>query len=289
MALRVLYIANHGNIGSDDTEGHITRSLTKLGCEVTTLHERDAKTAPELETDLVLFHKWYDLDTLNKIKAPKAFWYFDKIDWNDRPKWFAQVVPLVDIGFLTDRTWLNANPNHKLHVLRQGIGYDNDLRGQKDVRYAAQVGFTGSVYGGREEFVDLLKTTYGRDFKVFNQHFNRALYNVCASVPVIVAPRYPSDDHYWSSRVYMVLGSGGFLLHPRCRELELEYSSDELVMYEGYPDLVDKIDYYLKHPEERIIIQEAGYQKTITSYSYTERCRSLLQEIQLRGIIGTKG
>lgn len=282
--MKIIYFANHGNTGSDDTEGHISYSLRKLGHEVVEVNE----SKPHIPAgDLFLFHKGggYIHQILPKLKMPKVFWYFDKV-WHDRPAWFEKTLPMVDFGFLTDETWLKGHLSPKLAVLRQGIG-DRDISpGKPDLaRFGGKVAFTGQIYSGREQFSKTLRQSFFDDYRIYNNIFNRDLFDLCASVPIIIAPPYPSDDHYWSSRIYMVLGSGGFLVHPKLAGLAEEYQDG--VHYAGYSDefeMIEKIRHFLAYPKEREKIREAGYQKTINEFTYTQRCKSLLAILAQKNI-----
>lgn len=290
--MRIVYFANHGNINSDDTEGHIVYSLKKLGHEVHRIMESAPMAVPDEGFDLFLFHKGgpHILKVLDRVKYPKVFWYFDKVDFmsTTRSEWMARVVPKVDLGFLTDQTWLLENPNPKLMILRQGIGDMNIKLGEPREEWKIPIVFTGSVYDGREDFVSAMKLKYGRKFQVFNNKFIRELYDFCASVDIFVAPQYPSDDFYWSSRIYITLGSGGFLIHPHCEGLAAEYiDGKHYVSYKTMDELFKKVDYYLAHPDEREKIRMAGYKKTIDQFTYTKRCKTLLGVIQARLNIGT--
>lgn len=283
--MKIIYSAKHGNKGSDDTEGHISRSLEKLGHEVIRVREGD----PVPQGDLLLFHK--SAPDLKGFRGLKACWYFDKIAWNDRERWVRSVLPDVDLFFLTDGTWARENPDPKLRVLRQGIG-DMDTRPGRPRRgvWKAQICLLGGVYGERYKWAVDLKKRYGEAFRVYGDVFNRDLYDLCETVPIILAPPYPSDDGYWSNRIYLTLGSGGFLIHPRLEGLREEYEDGyHYVGYSSHEELVKHIDHYLTRPEERDKIRENGRKKTLTEYNFTERCHLLLREIARLKPTGTTG
>jgi hypothetical protein len=281
---KIVYVAKHGN-GGNDEEGAISWALERLGCEVIKIHEREGKKALGQKADLVLFHKWDDFGTIKELKTPKVFWYFDKVRFNNREMWTKQVVPMVDLGFLTDGDYKRDIGSDKLVVLRQGI----------DTRYipetierghsVANIAFLGSVYGPRGGFIQKLRREFGERFKVFKGVHQHDLARLCRSVDIFVAPEYPSTDHYWSNRVYLLSGMGGFLLHPRMAGLLEEYEENkELVYYDNYDHLNDLICYYLDHMAERDVLRKAAFKKTITKYSYLKRCQSLLKTIRQKNI-----
>lgn len=81
-----------------------------------------------------------------------------------------------------------------------------------------------------------------------------------------------------SLRVFDVLGCGGFLISNYQQELsELFVDGKELVLFESEQDLMEKVDYYLKHDEVRQEIAQNGYQKVKQEYSYQKRLEIMLE------------
>ena len=70
-------------------------------------------------------------------------------------------------------------------------------------------------------------------------------------------------------RVFDVLACQGFLITNFQAEIP-EYFEDgvDLVIYDSIPDLLNKIDYYLDHEEERLQIAKNGYEKVKNCYSH---------------------
>ena len=74
-----------------------------------------------------------------------------------------------------------------------------------------------------------------------------------------------------------MLGCGGFLITNYQSELtELFTPGEDLVMYESHADLLEKIDYYLTHEDERMQIAYNGYNKVHTEHSLISRVSVLL-------------
>lgn len=269
--MKIVYVANHTPKASDDTEGHLYKAMVELGHEVIRVSDQD-NTLPE--GDLLLFHKW---DKLLPFNGLKVCWYFDKV-WQNRPAYIRKVLEYADRLFLTDGTWLQQNPHPNASILRQGIG--DFMPGEKIIK-DVDVAMTGSMYGERADFCKVISKKYGSRFKIFTSVFNRSFNDLVASVPILIAPTYPSDDLYWSNRVYLTMGSGGFMIHPRLSGLEQEYTEgEEIVFYDGMDDLLEKIDYYLAHEQEREMIRLAGWTRTATEYTYKARIDQLLHICQ---------
>jgi len=255
--MRLCYIANHHNFGVDDTEGHITYGFRQRGWVVMEIMEENYREAQNMEVDLLLFHHWDIPERLEFIKThpakKKAFWYFDKIYGQKRPQLIQENLKVIDYAFIGDGSYAQNNPHSKFHILRQGIGDRLVAQGlgiAKPGVYKAKIAFVGGVYSAeREKWATDLKMRYGEDFQVYQGVYNRDLFDLCTTVPIIIGPNYPVDNHYWGNRAYLITGSGGFLIHYACQDLQEEFS--ELVFYENMEDLYQEIDYYLSNEQRR--------------------------------------
>lgn len=278
--MKICYVGKHNDAGNKD-EYHVAAGLRSLGHEVILRQQEPRVDIPE-GTDLVLANHWYecDLEWLKTVKAFKVIWFWDKV-WRQRAVWMAKAEPVFDHIFMSDGTF--ADGKKKLSVLRQGTG--EVVSGIKS-DHKADIAFPGSLYGERLDWYMKLKTRYGSRIRHFQGIHGSKLSDLCESVPIILAPPFPSDDNYWSNRIYLILGHGGFLLHPRLEGMD-EYTDG--VHYVAYDtDLVEKIDYYLENPGLRNTIRILGQEKTQKDYSYTERCRKLIEEIHRLKSTGKK-
>lgn len=258
------------NKNSDTTELHIKKALEELGHEV----------VPDGDGDIYLFHKEYHKPA--NFKGKVVCWYFDKI-WKHRLEWYEVVKPMVDYFYMTDGDWVFDHPG--IEVLRQGIG---DITPGVYEERPVDIAFTGNIYGGREDFFVGLAERYGKRFKIYERQFNRNLNNICASIPIFVAPKFPSTDRYWSNRVYLITGSGGFLIHPKLYYLKKEWG-DNLVYYDDMPDLYKKIDYYLANPEEREKMRQKEHNYCVKNFTYKHRVKELCQSLSIKLASGRKG
>lgn len=289
--MKIIYFANFNNPYSDSTEKHITYALEQLGHEVVQVNERDfdIEKIISLRGDLFLFHKGGELaevpvtmfiELLNKLTIPKVCWYFDKA-WEGREFWLEAIIPYTDHTFMSDGSFLRRHNYKNAHYLNQGIGNKDMSLGTPKPQYECDVAFVGNTYGERQQLCNLLKKRYQDKFKIFKYSFGRNLYDLCATVKIVVAPKHPQTDFYWSSRVYMITGSGGFMLHPRLEGLKEEFENKKnIAFYHDIDSLFEKIDYYLEHEDERKAIQKAGYELTTSKYTYLDRVKQLLEICQ---------
>lgn len=297
--LKILYYGNHSNPAnkSDTTEKHIKWAFEQLGHEVVALDENRATTDDILavkDVDMFFCHKGglhgnlpleLFIKLLNYLTCKKVFWYFDKVFFMRRESepWIEAIAPYMEHGFLTDGTWVNRHKYENIHWLPQGIGNEDTAIGTPKEKYTCDVAFTGSPYGERREFIGFLQDLYGDKFRIFTNVFNRDLYDLCATAKVFVAPMYPTDQFYWSSRFYMTLGSGGFLVHPECYGLKQRgfISGKHYAGYKNANDLKKVIDYFIdpKNEKEKKEIQMAGYKRCIETATYLHRVKELLETV----------
>lgn len=298
--MNIVYVAKH-NSGDNDDEGAIAHALGQLGHTVVLIQEKEGHKALDYKgwADFLLFHKWRDYKTLSvlaKHGVACAFWYFDLVDSNDallgnrsadRINWMGSVIPHCVAGFCTDGDWVLRDKTGKLFHLMQGV--DERTAGY-GVPYTETVVvppiiFTGSIRHGlvRENHIKRLSSVFGKDFGVVgnggpqDRLHKKDLADLFASTKIVIAPDGPSTDNYWSNRVYLTLGHGGFLLHPFCARLADHYNPDELVMYHTRAELEGLIRLYLENPVKRMTIRENGLNKTMTHHTYRHRCVDLLK------------
>jgi hypothetical protein len=298
--MKVLYIGNHDQEASNDDEGAITYALSQCGHTVERLREKKGHKAYRVkDADLVLFHKWHDLPMLKNLTCKKVFWYFDLVYWPDpllagrnktRMSWMQDIVPLVDLGFCTDGDWVSRDKTGKLIHLTQGA--DSRKTGMGIVPEAGKdidilfTGIAGRGGRGRGDFVDEMQATYGDRFKHVSHGVHGAsLRDLIARSKIVVAPDCPVTDRYWSNRVYLTLGFGGFLLHPYCEQLAQHYTDGkEIAYYRSRQELHELIAIYLHKPgaDDRNTIQRQALWRAAAEHTYTHRVQQLMHTVEQR-------
>jgi hypothetical protein len=321
--LRIIYLGHIDNSPHRDSDEDIKYGLEKLGHEVIAFDDRKFKPEDILKVkkpDLFIFHKggvpsggmafnmgmMRLVDLLDKLKCKKVFWYPDKV-WGDRERWMELVVPFVDYGFMQDGTWARRHNYDNIITLRQGAPEFDTKKGKFREDLACNVAFAGTIYGPRIDFVLMLNKIYGEKFKVFtpdisNQYkpilkskgvnikdavWQRDLADLCASAKVIVSPRYPQDDFYWSARIYMTLVYGGLLIHPKLYGLEEEDGLINYKHYVGYKsgeELLEQIDFFLENRDVAKRIAEQGREYVLKNLTYSERLKKMLEIIYEKDI-----
>jgi len=156
--MKILYVARHGPQDNMD-EDAIAYALQQLGHEVICIQERHGKDALGYQADFCLFHKWEDHATIEQMKLPKVFWYFDLVRTDDlelrqrtitREDWVNFATNQCDLGFLTDGDWVNQDKTGKLNWLTQGADERTLTYLDPDPNInLPSILFTGVVYGSR--------------------------------------------------------------------------------------------------------------------------------------------
>lgn len=81
-------------------------------------------------------------------------------------------------------------------------------------------------------------------------------------------------------RVFDILGSGGFLMTNRQKDMDLYFEEGvDYVAFETAEELEFKIQYYLKHENERQQIAANGYRKVANMHTYDVRVGDILKKV----------
>jgi spore maturation protein CgeB len=67
------------------------------------------------------------------------------------------------------------------------------------------------------------------------------------------------------------------MIHEKTDEIGLYYEEDkEAAFFTDAHDLVQKVHYYLEHPERRAEVQQRGYERALRDHSLDNRARTIL-------------
>ena len=73
------------------------------------------------------------------------------------------------------------------------------------------------------------------------------------------------------------MGSGGFLLSNYQQDfMDFFVPGEDLVIFENNEDLMEKVDYYLRHESERRDIARNGYEKVKAHHTYRNRVEEMM-------------
>lgn len=113
------------------------------------------------------------------------------------------------------------------------------------------------------------------DNRLFTPEEINLIYNrskICLNITV-------SEHRGLNPRTFEVLGSGNFLLMDKKEEKEsILRQGLDYVEYDGFDDLITKIDYYLEHEYERERVAKEGYNRIKDEYCLANLIKHVLRE-----------
>lgn len=294
--MRIAYIAKHNSGGNDDEEA-ILHALQRLGQSVDCIHEKEATETKIRETkpDFILCHGWSQFSTITNLKSiPKVFWYFDLVEYPDktlnqrslyRKAWAIEMMRYCDLGFFTDGDFclkMKRAYSGRAHILRQGFD-DRMIQPFKPSTDQYSILFFGNEKGGGKEREDWLKEMKERWGSQFYQ-YKRGIYKEDMSRKInefklTIAPGGPVTDNYWSNRVYLMTGYGGFHLHPYSSGLNEEFGGC-LPLY-NKSNCQNLIEMFLSKKGDRDQIAELCYNITIKNLTYSQKVSELLEIVKV--------
>jgi spore maturation protein CgeB len=80
-----------------------------------------------------------------------------------------------------------------------------------------------------------------------------------------------------------VPGSGGFLLTDRVPHLERYLEPERDVgVFESTDDLVERVDWWLRHEDQRAAVADAGYRRVLAEHTYDHRFAEIFETAGLQ-------
>ncbi len=224
-----------------------------------------------------------------------VFWTFDWMMHPENWSWYEPLAKIADVCFQTDG-YGEQEKYEALGInrveLHQGCvpGLHDFPKARNTVRaryqkYSTDVIFIGSEYTERRhELVRNLKQysdgpSGGTSFEfarhgspgpeLWGAEFSDAVY----FSKIVVGDNFVNDvPGYWSDRVYLTLGCGGFFMTAYVPGLEVEFTNHEhLVWWKTFQELYELIDYYLPREADRRAIALNGYRLAHARDTYDHR------------------
>lgn len=255
----------------------------------------------------------YDVDFIKYLKShfPQttyASWIFDATiggEYCDKNKEFLKIIKEYDYFFTVCRGQVQSFLDQKVNASFLGEGfspytYKFDLiRKIYDVSFIGQIG-QPNVHSDRIKLLKKITKKYsntiiygpffGQDKEILSYHKKRPTYNDIEHSKVVAKSKinighsgWTEIDGYFSARNYRIMGSGGFLLANRSKNIEEFFEEDkEIVLYNSDEECIDKIRYYLKNDTKRNKIAIAGYQRVMKDYTFNIRIQELFEKIGIK-------
>ena len=289
MKISIMGNVNTLSYGQITDETHIANGFKDLGVEV---FENEI---PE-QVDLILTFKSnkYGVEHIKewKKKAPIWLWSFDNLD---RFSWIYPIIKECDL-------WLGEELGRRERFKKEGLPFyyfpyhavPSEIFNKIEQAKIYDVVFTGTPYGAdyKPDKFELLKAIQEKyDLHIFgnnengwiekgfkNVHppaFDEKLAEIYGKSKIVIAISNCQCEGYWSIRTSQALMCGAFTLVRFTPQMEKELKNN-VVYFQDIPDCLEKIDYYLKHDDEREEIADKGWDFALKNLTTEERLKQLL-------------
>lgn len=241
-----------------------------------------------------------DVAELKRYKdagAKLACWYFDWL-WGleDRDAEYTPRLKLMDAVFSTDgfdcAPYLERGVNCR-HWLPQASMPEDRLYPPRFGTPRHDVVFMGHVWTpDRREMAHRLSArwnfaNYGNYSKTGRRVWGREMTAICQSASIMIGTNYKNDiPGYWSDRIYVVMGAGGFYLGQHVPGIERQFDDGvHCAFFDGFDDMEKQVEWWLAHPAERKRCQKRGYELVRDKHTYTTRVGELVEGLQRLGLL----
>lgn len=274
--------------------------------------------AVENKVDLVLgiAQAPFSVSTLNQLKQHEilsAFWFVE--DYRTIQYWkllaphFDYFFTIQKGDFFSELKKLSNNKNkNNFYFIPTAAKLDIHKSAEKDSLsdgdreyYGSDISFVGAGYYNRRR---LFPSLLGYDFKIWGNDWN--LNSPLKKVIQKNGERVTTDESvkiFNSSKININLHSSSYLdgvhldgdfLNPRTFELAASknfqlvdarkpifdfFHEDEIATFTSVDDLKEKIDFYLKNPDEREKIIEKSYNRVVSNHTYELRLQEMIHHI----------
>jgi glycosyltransferase involved in cell wall biosynthesis len=163
------------------------------------------------------------------------------------------------------------------------FAFDTTLRNEPTAEKVYDIGFVGSLElpATRVERVEVLRHLE-RKYRLNNYRvpvFGDDMMRVYNQSRIVVNIPVPGG---FNMRTFEALASGALLLTKRVGngQDDLFKEGTHLVAYRDTADLIDKVDYYLRHERERREIADAGRREVLAWHTYDHRAARVLDTME---------
>jgi spore maturation protein CgeB len=245
------------------------------------------------------------LESIKKTGAITVNWFHDTVLAPIRRTLVASVSAYYDYFFMIDSLQvLNYVKISSKHVFNMPLACCPEVHKKIDLneedlkKYSSQVSFIGTLKFGREQVLtnlrdfDLgiwgywskksrqLKDCY-RDKYIYAQDAAKICNATKVAIDIPVAYGSQSTIFYVTPRVFEIPACGTFLLTQETAYLKDLYRiGEEIICYRDGEDLKEKVDYFLKHPQEREIIANKARLRAYRDHTYEKRMSSIISIIE---------
>jgi glycosyltransferase involved in cell wall biosynthesis/tetratricopeptide (TPR) repeat protein/2-polyprenyl-3-methyl-5-hydroxy-6-metoxy-1,4-benzoquinol methylase len=210
---------------------------------------------------------------LSEHTLPKACYLIDTHIHFER---HAKIAEQFDFVFLAQKAYIEPmRAKGCENIFWLPLACDPEIHGRKDLDEKYDVGFVGSVTPAHVRRKRLLDEI-GRHFSLHtDRKFMDEMAEVFSQSKIIFNEAINRD---LNMRVFEALCSGSLLVTDSAPGSGLEYffkDNEDLVIFKE-ENLIERIRYFLEHPEERRRIARQGREEVLARHTYDHRAKSLL-------------
>jgi len=213
---------------------------------------------------------------LRELALPKACYLIDTHIHFERHE---EIAKRFDFVFLAQKAYVEPlRAKGCKNVFWLPLGCDPEIHGRQDVEEKYDVGFVGSVTSSHTRRKRLLDQI-GRHFSL---HCDRKFMNEMAGIfsqSKIVFNEAINRD--LNMRVFEALCSGSLLVTDSAPGSGLEefFQDNEHLVIFNEENLIERIRFYLEHPDERLKIARKGQKEALARHTYDHRAKFLLDTL----------
>ena len=278
--------------GEIPTEVFLSNALERAGCDIKRLDisgfPGNVTSQKIKKTDIVFYStKIISADTKTfstfseYVIKPSILYTNDWIFLNKtREQNYREKIKYVDYIISTDTTDYTKNFGIKKHwyipmACLPSFGFNPSP--QKDLIFTGYIGYSQD----RKIFIEEIKKSFdliiygvGNKQPIYNKELEKTLQNY----KIALGHNCVNSPGYWSSRLYITIGFGGFFITPYTKLLEREFKNKEhLVWYKNLKEGKKLIKYYLEHNEEREKIRRQGYEYCQKNHNWNVRAKEFIK------------
>lgn len=139
--------------------------------------------------------------------------------------------------------------------------------GEKREKYLeglCRAGYDVKVYGNRWQKCRKCRCLKKNNSLMYKAYYGEDFSKVVNSGKIVINFLREHDKDTIDSRTYELPACGAFMLHERTKEAtEFFKEGKEAEFFGSFEELVEKIDHYFAHPEERNRIASAGHKRVL--------------------------
>ncbi len=221
-----------------------------------------------------------------------ALFFDDEWRFEEYSKWY---VPYIDYFVTNDaKTIPKYNALGAKAIYAQGFN-GIPLKHDLSLKEEYEVSFIGNNIFDREEYIKEIRkkglpvSVFGPGWEKFGGRYVsfKELLDIFGSSKINLCF---TKTHYgktgWKGRIFQVCAAGGFLLTEYIFGIEDYFEvGKEIVCFKDKEEMLDKIQYYLKHEDERRKIAKAGWKKVTSKYTPFHMMLNIFKKIESGDLI----